>query len=271
MGELMKLVFPNGEHEQVELSPGLNFIGSGSDCDVVLAEHGIAERHAMITVSREGAMIGVDDATNITRVNGQLVAARTMLKAGDALLFASVQCQVTGRTAAGAPPPPISTKETDESNEGSTQVRMAIPKFVLRGVSGSTFGTNFPLYGTTLIGRHSECEICLPADEVSRKHAKLQVTVDGLFVEDLGSANGSFVNGKRVRQSKLEPGDELKLDTVRFLVQAPGMDTSKEDAPTLERPVAIEDESGSSSVKWVVIVTILIGLTVAGLKFGGII
>lgn len=267
----MKLVFPNGEHEQVELSSGINVIGSGSDCDVVLAENGIADQHAMITVSGEGALIGVDDATNITRVNGHLVAARTRIKAGDALLFASVQCQVAGHAVVSGPPPPISNKKNSEADDGSTQVRMAIPKFVLRGVSGSTFGKNFPLYGSTIIGRHSECDICLPADEVSRKHAKLQVTVDGLFVEDLGSANGSFVNGKRVRQAKLEPGDELKLDTVRFLVQVPGTDTSKEDAPTIERAAASAEESGSSMVKWVVIVTVIIGLTVAGLKFGGII
>jgi pSer/pThr/pTyr-binding forkhead associated (FHA) protein len=99
------------------------------------------------------------------------------------------------------------------------------------------------------------------------------VTVDGLFVEDLGSANGSFVNGKRVRQSKLEPGDELKLDTVRFLIQAPGMDNTKQEAPTMERSTDSEDEekSGSSAVKWVVILTVLIAVTVAGLKFGGII
>ena len=269
----MKLVFPNGEHEQVELSPGINVIGSDSECDLVISEQGIADQHAMITVGPDGALIGVDDATNITRVNGHLVVARTKIKAGDALLFASVQCQVAGHAAASGPPPPISTKHDSEPDDGRTQVRMAIPKFVLRGVSGSTFGKNFPLYGTTVIGRHSECDICLPADEVSRKHAKLQVTAEGLFLEDLGSANGSFVNGKRVRQTKLEPDDELKLDTIRFLVQAPGMDTSKEDAPTIERPKASEEEpeKSSSAVKWVIIITLIIGLTVAGLKFGGMI
>ena len=270
----MKLVFPNGEHKQIELSPGINLIGSGADCNIVLAEKGIAEKHAMITISGDGAMIGVDDASNITRVNGQLVAARTMIKSGDALLFASVLCQVAGDTEASGRPPPVAKKEADEDDSGRTQIRMAVslplkPKFVLRGVSGSTFGKNFPLVGTTMIGRHSDCDICLPADEVSRKHAKLQVTVDGLFVEDLDSANGTFVNSKRVRRSKLEPGDELKLDTVRFLVQVPGSDAGTSDAATIERPIDQEPES-SSVKKWLVIGAVLVVLVLAGLKFGGI-
>lgn len=268
----MKLVFPNGEHEQYELGPGLTTVGSDPGCNVVLAVDGIAARHATIEIDASGARIGVDDATNITRVNGNLVAAKTRFKSGDALLFAAVQCQVAGE-APGVKARPAAGG--GESEAGQTVVRMAVPKFILRGVSGSTFGKNFPVHGTTVVGRHSECDICLPADEISRKHARIQIEADGLYVEDMGSANGTFVNGKRVKRGKLEPGDELKLDTVRFLIQAPGVETppkAQDVKKTLESAaVTEEDTSGSSPVKWIVIVVIIGGLAAAGLKFGGII
>jgi pSer/pThr/pTyr-binding forkhead associated (FHA) protein len=270
----MKLVFPNGEHEQHELKPGLTTIGSDSSCNVVLTQEGIAAHHAQIEIDGSGARIGVSDATNITRVNGHLVAAKTRFAGGDALLFAAVQCQVTG--GGGAATAPSSQASGDEEPEASrTVVRMAVPKFILRGVSGSTFGKNFPLHGSTVIGRHSECDICLPADEVSRKHARLTIETDGLYVEDMGSANGTFINGKRVKRAKLEAGDELKLDTVRFLVQAPGMEIpskATDEAKTVQSAATEEpEEKSSGGMKWVIILVVILGAAAAGLKFGGFI
>ena len=136
------------------------------------------------------------------------------------------------------------------------------------------------LDGSTVVGRHSECDICLPSEEISRRHARVEVTTDGLYVEDLDSANGTFVNGKRVRRSKIEPGDELKLDTVRFLVQAAGSESaaadnkaSKKQAKPSAQPVAVADEeekSGTSgAVKWAIVLTVVIGGAVVALKFGG--
>ena len=118
--------------------------------------------------------------------------------------------------------------------------------------------------------------LCLPADEVSRKHARVQIESDGLYIEDMGSANGSFVNGKRVKRAKLEPGDELKLDTVRFLVQAPGMEIpskATDEAKTLESKAAEvpEEKSSSGGMKWVIIIVVILAAAAAGLKFAGII
>ena len=281
----MKLVFPNGEHEQAALKPGTTSIGSGPDADVRLDVEGIAPIHARVTLDGSGAaQIAVENAANITRVNGSLVVARTPVKGGDALLFNTVQCQVVGAGGAGAARKPAAAAaaapdpDRDTSlDDGQTRVRAAVPQYILRGVSGSTFGKHFPLYGTTVIGRHSDCDICLPSDEVSRKHAKILVTADGLYVEDLGSANGTFVNGKRVRREKVEPGDELKLDTVRFLVQSPGQESKKKPTPApasdskVTRESAAAKDKSSAGVKWAIIITVVLAAAVAGLKFGGVI
>ncbi len=271
----MKLVFPNGERDQVELKPGDNVVGSSDQANIVLNVNGIADLHATINLSEQGALIGVKDVTNITRVNGQLVAARTPIKAGDALLFANVQCQVVGEG------PDITGRQQavgSALDSSQTRVRMAVPTFTLRGVSGKTFGKTYPIFGTAVIGRHSECDICLPSEEISRHHAKIEVTSDGLFVEDLGSANGTFVNGKRVRRAKLAAGNELMLDTVRFLLQSPGMDSSPKASkpkaaakPAAPAPAATaKPRQGSPLVKWVVIGTVLVAAAVAGLKLSGV-
>lgn len=284
-GEAMKLVFPNGEHTQVELAEGTTVIGSDPDADVQIDVEGIAANHAKITVESTGvAFIKVDNAANITRVNGSLVVARTPVKGGDALLFGTVQCQVAGgpesaRAPAATPSAGTPAESESELDDGATRVRMAVPQYVLRGVSGGTFGKHFPIRGSTIIGRHSECDICLPSEEISRKHAKLVITSDGLYVEDLGSANGTFVNGHQVRREKIEPGDELKLDTVRFLVQSPGQDTPKKSAASDDQPtvrqegakVDEEDGKSGSGARWAIVVTIILAAAIAGLKLGGII
>lgn len=273
----MKLVFPNGEHEQFELPQGSTTIGSGTDADVRLDVDGVAPIHARINRDGDSAQITVENAANITRVNGALVVARTPVNGGDALLFNTVQCQVAGGAVVKprAEPANKPAAPEEEADDGQTRVRAAIPQFILRGVSGSTFGKHFPLYGTTVIGRHSDCDICLPSDEVSRKHAKILVTADGLYVEDMGSSNGTFVNGKRVRREKIESGDELKLDTVRFLVQSPGQEGSKKrPTPVSDRTPTRESEAvgkKSSGVVWAIVVTVVIAGALAGLRFAGII
>jgi ABC transport system ATP-binding/permease protein len=64
--------------------------------------------------------------------------------------------------------------------------------------------------GTT-IGREG-CEIVLPDPEVSRRHAALRQAEAGIAIEDLGSLNGTFVNGERIDEPvALKPGDVVQL------------------------------------------------------------
>ena len=68
------------------------------------------------------------------------------------------------------------------------------------------------------IGRDpSTCEVSLPERLflVSRNHARIFRTVEGVFVEDLNSTNGTFLNGKRIRRAKLEHGQRIILGRAR--------------------------------------------------------
>jgi pSer/pThr/pTyr-binding forkhead associated (FHA) protein len=62
-----------------------------------------------------------------------------------------------------------------------------------------------------VIGREG-CEIVLPDPEVSRRHAALKAMGDGIGIEDLGSLNGTFVNGERISEPvALKAGDTVQL------------------------------------------------------------
>ncbi len=85
-------------------------------------------------------------------------------------------------------------------------------------------GTEYPLSSpVTTIGRE-DCDILLPQDErVSRRHAKIERQGNGLVLTDLGSTNGTFVNGARVRASyTLQPGDLIQLGSSSLTVRAEG-------------------------------------------------
>jgi Protein of unknown function (DUF3662)/FHA domain len=66
----------------------------------------------------------------------------------------------------------------------------------------------------TTIGRSRECDIVIDDPNVSRKHAEVRRTIDGWTVVDLESTNGIKVNGRRVREAVLSPGDEITLGLV---------------------------------------------------------
>ncbi|NVJ06490.1 FHA domain-containing protein [Myxococcus sp. AM001] len=89
---------------------------------------------------------------------------------------------------------------------------------VLRGMVGPWAGQNYPLKGKVLVGRQPPAGIMLDDDSVSRRHAELEATSAGVTVRDLGSANGTLLNGEPLDQTPvpLEPGDQLQFGVVEM-------------------------------------------------------
>ena len=80
-------------------------------------------------------------------------------------------------------------------------------------MGGKTFVIDRP---QTVIGRSSRCDFVVEDPNVSRRHAELQRRDGEWYVVDLDSTNGISVNGKRVRNTRLSPGDEIGLGTARI-------------------------------------------------------
>ena len=60
-----------------------------------------------------------------------------------------------------------------------------------------------------MIGRAEDSELCLCGSFVSRHHALIVLSNDGVFIEDLKSFNGTIVNGTRVTRREISPGDKI--------------------------------------------------------------
>lgn len=88
-------------------------------------------------------------------------------------------------------------------------------RYALRFISGKYQGGEFPIHDDReiVIGRSSELDMVLVEDMVSRKHSKISSFGGELSIEDLGSTNGTFVNGERVKFSKLKEGDRILVGT----------------------------------------------------------
>jgi pSer/pThr/pTyr-binding forkhead associated (FHA) protein len=71
-----------------------------------------------------------------------------------------------------------------------------------------------------LIGRHPECDIQIDSRKISRRHCVIAQINDYLVVRDLDSTNGIRINGAKVTEGRLNPGDELTLGHHVFRVQA---------------------------------------------------
>jgi predicted component of type VI protein secretion system len=69
-----------------------------------------------------------------------------------------------------------------------------------------------------LVGRHPECDIQIDSRKISRRHCCIAQVSDYLIVRDLGSTNGVRINGVRVVEGRLTPGDELTIGSNRYRV-----------------------------------------------------
>jgi len=114
---------------------------------------------------------------------------------------------------------------------------------------------DFPLTDDlTIVGRGDDCDLRVPLTDVSRRHCELRIEEGKLVVADLSSSNGTFINNKRVTESRLRPGDLLTLGPVSFVVQIDGQPAgvtppqapAKKAAPADDEPVELDAEDDDS-------------------------
>ncbi|MEW5854872.1 MAG: FHA domain-containing protein [Myxococcota bacterium] len=89
----------------------------------------------------------------------------------------------------------------------------ALSSFVLQFLAGPYVGREFPLSrgATATVGRSPDTEIFLDDNMVSRRQATISVEGSGVMLKDLGSTNGTYVNGQRVTEHRLQHGDKIVI------------------------------------------------------------
>ncbi|HKA16529.1 MAG TPA: DUF4388 domain-containing protein [Myxococcota bacterium] len=94
---------------------------------------------------------------------------------------------------------------------------------------------SLPREGEVVLGRSRECEVRLPDIDTSRRHAKIVCSGGHFVLYDLASTNGTFVNGERIAQRELRPGDRLQIgaNAVTFCELSGGLDQPDDAAQTV--------------------------------------
>jgi pSer/pThr/pTyr-binding forkhead associated (FHA) protein len=100
---------------------------------------------------------------------------------------------------------------------------------------------------TIVIGRREDCDLRIPLGDISRKHCRLTRTDLGYSVSDMGSSNGTFVNGRRVQSLDLEAGDTLQIGPVVFVLQVDN-DPAYEDMHPILAQKAKRDDAASDDI-----------------------
>lgn len=282
----MKISFPGGERQDFLAAQGILRVGSAPESDIVLpASKQVLAHHLELRVEpKRGITLSVSDSKASVHVNGRPVKEKAILRLGDMIGAGDVRLVLR-------PDQDRTEKPPKAAANGNIGQRNTPPRVVLRGVTGSYFGKVIPLRAKTIIGRGSDCDLVLNEPEMGRRHALIENTPDGLYLRDLDSSSGTFVNGTSVRDTVLKPGDQLAFDQNRFLIEAPGyllQMPGDEQVHTgvvtqVQRPLvlpptasaAASQENENSAVDWIImsaaVVTLLALAVLVYLEFGRVV
>lgn len=96
--------------------------------------------------------------------------------------------------------------------------------YKLKGTSGSVINQSFPFGESVVLGSSADCDIQLDEPGVSARHAEIRLLdTNSLQLKDLGSKTGTLLNGEPVTETLLGSGDEIRIGTCRWMLQAPGL------------------------------------------------
>lgn len=200
---MLKLRDPKNRHGAVWLvEPGVT-VGRRSGNHLVINRPDVADCQFEIRVKGEQFILRNCAPDYPLSVNGQPVADGYVLRERDLIGFGAVELQL------------VDPKKF-ASSLGDSRTTWA-----LKANSAALGGRVYPLRSPTLVGRSSECDISLAIAHLSRRHARLHVQNGLLYVKDLGSANGTYLNGVRVSEARVRRGDELSFDALSFGVIGP--------------------------------------------------
>ncbi|MBN1521913.1 MAG: FHA domain-containing protein, partial [Candidatus Aureabacteria bacterium] len=106
-------------------------------------------------------------------------------------------------------------------------------KIFLEFIKGPKQGTHVTLQNGYMIGRDNACEIYIDDNSISKRHAVFEIVEKQVVIKDVGSSNGTFVNGRKVEKAALSHNDEISIGRSIAKIMFEGVD--KEAAASPER------------------------------------
>ena len=211
-GSKLRLTFTSGTREgsSIELAGSVFRMGRAQECAVwTPSDSMVSAQHAKVVRLPTGYVLIDLESTNGTYLNGRRIQ-RATLADGDVV-----------RLGAGGPEIRIQVLSPDRAAVASAAT-ISIPRFAeLAG--RKTRGSHVKDYvlgpGVSTVGRDPASAVHLESPIVSRLHARLTRHGETVTVEDLDSANGTYLNGRRVSRSEVAPGDLLVVGPFQLVVE----------------------------------------------------
>ena len=230
--EAFRLRFPNLDHAELPLGLGVHAVGRIDRGDGTQRQDraiGLVEAAPLLRfcVDRRGVWMTIDEEVRGVHVNGRPVQRMAMLRPGDAVFVDGVEMALVAARGVDAMPQALV----------SAPVEGGDPRVVLRGVGGRYHGRSLTLEQPRLIGSATDADIRIDDPACAERHARIELHGQAIVLRDLGSADGSVVNGEAVRDALLQPGDQIVFDPHhRFVLEAPARHLTHQDASVLPDP-----------------------------------
>lgn len=215
------------------LHEGVVHIGRAEDNEVVLADVGVSRRHARLEVGADAVVVEDLGSGNGTWFRGQSVR-RQVLGDGEEVAIDPFTLRVTVQGG-------LDTHEVTAGRDSTASEPEPAPLAMLTVTSAHRMPVrHFPLpaEGVLTLGRSERNAIVLPEPASSRVHAEVRCEAGRFTLRDHGSSNGTFVNGRRVKERQLEEGDRIRIGTVelRFAHISEGEGTEAFAEPLVAAP-----------------------------------
>ena len=164
---------------------------------------------AQICVDRRGLWLQVATGMRGVHINGRPVKRMAVLRPGDAVYVEGVELLLQSGFQ--------SASDVRDADAGQGDARV-----VLRGLGGKYHGRSVSLEHPSIVGRARDADIRVDDPTFAERHARLELRGDRVLLRDLGSADGSRVNGIAVRDALLVAGDQVVFDAQhRFVLEVP--------------------------------------------------
>jgi ABC-2 type transport system ATP-binding protein len=227
VGHMLVIVEGRDAGREISVTESI-VIGRDVGADVVIGDIEVSTNHASFTPADGGLTVQDLGSTNGTFVNGERVSGPQELRAGDRVQVGGTILELRG-------PEPIAPSAKSIAPQLQVTRARQIPKVpLLLFLTGQQEGSSIPVGEPVVIGRDpGAADVILDQDtEISRRHAVFSPAGAGITLQDLGSTNGTFVNGQRITGTvALRGADKVQLGSTEIEVKLMG-EAPLEPAPT---------------------------------------
>lgn len=190
-----------------ELTGPIMSIGRDEANDLRLENRALSRRHAQLEVRGAGIWIRDLGSQNGTFINGERLEGARPIQGGDVIsLGGKFQVRL----------------------EGAEEAKNSTPVLTLTGPEGTH---RFAMVGDEIVlGRSPDCDISIGRKSISRRHLKVFLKEGKFFVDDMGSQNGTRVNGDKIRGvTEIGPDDEIRVS--EYTIRVSYLEQNEEEAP----------------------------------------